>query len=235
MRNISGASWVSALLAAGVVLSGASASAQDDPAAAVKAPESKPAEPAPAAAEPSASGPRTIEPVPADTPRDPAGIKGISPFWEAVRTGDVAYVAEQYEAAEASYRAAIKHEPDNPIGHLRLGEVLLHNSKFTEAEAAWQSALRHADKDPASKAKALLLLADLSERKKAYTEATERWQAYKDLANANRKIKMFPATAAERLRRISEWEEMLKGYGAVRDRIAKAAAEGDKQLQKSSK
>jgi tetratricopeptide (TPR) repeat protein len=235
VRNISRAFWVSALLGAGAVLIGAGASAQDNQADATKTPESKPAEPAPAAAVPSANGPRTIEGVPAKTPRDPAGIKGISPFWEAVRTGDVAYVAQKYEDAEASYRAAIKHEPNNPIGHLRLGEVLLHNNDFTEAEAAWQAALQHADKDPASKAKALFMLGDLSERKKEYAEATERWKAYEQLARANPKVKMFPASAEDRIRRISQWEKMLKDYGAVRDRIANEAAEGDKQLEKSAK
>jgi tetratricopeptide (TPR) repeat protein len=234
VRNICRAPWASALLAAGVALISVSASAQDDQAGAAKASQAKPAGQAPATEEASTRGPRTIQAVPDSTPRDPAGVKGISPFWEAVRTGDVAYVAQKYDAAEAAYRAAIQHQPDNPIGHLRLGEVLLHNNKFTEAEAAWQSALRRADKDPASKAKALFMLADLSERKKAYAEATERWQAYKDLANAQRKVKMFPATAEDRLRRISEWEEMLKGYGAVRDRITKASAEGDEQLKKSA-
>ncbi|MBN1605935.1 MAG: tetratricopeptide repeat protein [Polyangiaceae bacterium] len=237
MRNISRASWSSALLGAGMVLVGANASAQGDQAGSAESAEAKPAEQAPAAEEQSASAPRTLEGVPAKTPRDPAGIKGISPFWEAVRTGDVAYVAQDYGAAEASYRAAIKHEPNNPIGHLRLGEVLLHNNNFAEAEAAWQSALRDADKDPASKAKALFMLADLNERKKAYPEATERWQAYKTLANANTntKVKMFPATAEDRLRRVGERQEMLKGYGAVRDRIEKEATEGDKQREKSAK
>jgi tetratricopeptide (TPR) repeat protein len=234
VRNISRASWVSSLLTLGLVLIGANASAQGDPADATNAGGAKPAEQAPASTEASANGPRTLAGVPASTPRDPAGIKGISPFWEAVRAGDVAYVAQNFEAAEASYRAATQHQPKNPIGHLRLGEVLLHNSNFAEAEAAWQSALRFADKDPASKAKALVMLGGLSERKKAYPEAADRWQAYSALASANPKVKMFPATAEDRLRRISQWEQMLADYGAVRERIAKEAADGDKRLEKSA-
>jgi tetratricopeptide (TPR) repeat protein len=247
VRNISRVSWVSALLGAGVVLIGTSGAAQQDTAGAAKAPEAAAPAPPPAdapAPEQKASAKRA-EPsskpaaaaqqaVPANIPRDPAGIKGISPFWEAVRGGDLAYVAQDFEGAIKAYRSAIKHEPHNPIGHLRLGEALLRTGHSADAEAAWKTALRVAGKDPASKAKALFLLADLSERKKAYSEATERWTAYRNFANANKNVKTFPKTADDRLRRISEWEKLLKEYAAVRERITRDSAEGDKRREKSA-
>lgn len=155
-------------------------------------------------------------------------------MWEAVRRGDNAYVAQDFEAAAEAYRAAIKTQPNNPIGHLRLGEVLLRTGRSADAEAAWKSALRYADKAPTSKAKALFVLADLSERRRAYAEATERWQAYKDFASSNKNAKTFPKTADDRLRRISEWQKLLKEYGAVRDRIARDTAEGDKRRKESA-
>jgi hypothetical protein len=35
--------------------------------------------------------------------KDPQGIKGISPYWEAIREGDGAYVARDYAAAIAAF------------------------------------------------------------------------------------------------------------------------------------
>ena len=179
--------------------------------------------------EPSKAEPVTVQPAPpADSGdygvvrRDPEGIKGISPFWEAVLPGDRAFVAKDYDKATAQFRDALKIEPKNPEGHLRLGQALFRSvgkGNATEAERSWLEALGHAHNTPAAKTKALFLLADLSERKKAYEEATKRWKSYKEHALSLKAIKAYPKTADDRLRRIEEWQKLLVEYKAVRERI----------------
>src|SRR5512138_1357783 len=51
--------------------------------------------------------------------RDPAGKKGIGPYWEAIRHGDEAALARDFAKAEAAYQEAIGLEPKNPMGHFR--------------------------------------------------------------------------------------------------------------------
>ena len=195
--------------------------------------------------EPSKAEPVTVQPAPpADSGdygvvrRDPEGIRGISPFWEEVLKGDRAYVAKDYERATARFRDALKIEPKNPEGHLRLGQALFRSvgkGNATEAERSWLEALGHAHNTPAAKTKALFLLADLSERKKAYEEATKRWKSYKEHALSLKAIKAYPKTADDRLRRIEEWQKLLVEYKAVRERIEKNAREGAERERKSAK
>src|SRR4051812_42230602 len=73
-----------------------------------------PASPSPASTAPSAASPSPAKPAAssADAPRrDPKGIKGISPFWEAIKKGDDAVAARDTEGAKAAYQDAIKLEP----------------------------------------------------------------------------------------------------------------------------
>jgi tetratricopeptide (TPR) repeat protein len=195
--------------------------------------------------EPSKAEPVTVAPAPpADSGgygivrRDPEGIKGISPFWEAVLEGDRAYVARDYQRATARFRDALKIEPKNSDGHLRLGQALFRSvgkGNATEAERSWLEALSHAHNNPTAKSKALFLLADLSERKKAYEEATKRWNSYKEHALSLKAIKAYPTTADDRLRRIKDWQRLLVEYKAVRERIEKNAKEGAARERESAK
>jgi tetratricopeptide (TPR) repeat protein len=209
---------------------------------ATAAAEAKPADATPAATTPR---PATAKPAPpaarsgdwAIVRRDPAGVKGISPFWEAVVEGDKAYVAGEFAAATAAYKKAVQLEPDNAMGHLRLGRALFRSvgtGNATEAEREWLAALSRANNDPRSKSKALFLLADLSERKKAYEEATKRWTGYKEHAQSLKAIKTYPETADDRLRRIDEWQQLLIDYGEVRKRIEKNEREGEERKRQEA-
>src|SRR5688572_23727320 len=148
--------------------------------------------PAPAAAQPAAGEPR----------KDPKGVKGISPFWEAIKKGDNSAIARDFDGAIAAYREAIQSQPQNPMGHYRLGEAQLAKGDQKEAELAWGAGLRFADKDPVMKAKLLFVLADLRERQKSHDEANTRWTDYGKAASAPG-AKGYPATAEDRKKRIA--------------------------------
>lgn len=242
MTHSARAARLAILLAAGGVAMATNASAESTPQkpALAAAPADNDVGAKPAATKPE---PEATKPAPRSgsdwgiVRRDPAGVKGISPFWEAVFDGDRAYVAGDFEAATAAYKKAVATEPDNAVGHLRLGRVLFRSvgsGNATEAEREWLGALSRANKDPRSKTKALFLLADLSERKKAYEEATKRWKGYKDFAQSLKAIKTYPETADDRLRRIDEWQQLLVDYGEVRKRIEKNEREGEERKREEA-
>src|SRR3954468_16201879 len=77
-----------------------------------------------------------------DVRRDPKGVKGISPFSEALRRGDEAVASRDFERALAAYREALATEPENALGHYRLGEAQLLKGDLREAESAFSTALR---------------------------------------------------------------------------------------------
>src|SRR5262245_4117191 len=79
--------------------------------------------------------------------RDDKGIKGISPFGETVKKGDNADVARDFDGAISAYREAIQKQPQNPMGHYRIGEAHLAKGDDKEAEAAWVAGLRYVGKD----------------------------------------------------------------------------------------
>jgi tetratricopeptide (TPR) repeat protein len=179
-----------------------------------------------AAAQPAASG---------EVRRDPKGIKGISPFWESLKKGDDLYVARDFDGAISAYQQAISGEPQNPMGHYRIGEAHLAKGSDKEAEASWVSALRFVGKNHGLKAKILFVLADLRERQANLEDATERWEAYAQFAKTQPETKSYPATAADRKKRIAERQKMVNEYAAVKARIEKRLKEADDQAKKNAK
>ena len=166
--------------------------------------------------------------------RDPKGIKGISPFWEALKKGDDALAARDADGAKAAYQDAIKLEPQNAMGHYRLGEVELAKGNTKEAEQDWQTALRFSGQNGTLKGKILFVLADVKEREKAFEEETNGWNAYEALVKAQPTAKTYPATAADRKKRITDWQQLLTDYGAVKDRIKQRLDEATKKANESA-
>jgi tetratricopeptide (TPR) repeat protein len=159
--------------------------------------------------------------------KDPSGVKGISPFWEAVNRGNAAYLARDFDTAISEFREAITKEPQNALGHYRMAEAQLAKGNLTEAEASLTSALRFAGSTPQLKAKIVFVMADLKERAKAYDEAIAKWGEYAQEA-AKPEAKGYPATPPERKKRIEIYKQMIVDYGAVKARIAKRLAETTK-------
>jgi tetratricopeptide (TPR) repeat protein len=162
--------------------------------------------------------------------RDPKGIKGISPFWEAIKKGDDAFAARDAEGAIAAYQEAIRADPHNGMGQYRIGEVELSRGKMKEAEEAWQAALRFAGENASLKAKILFVLADVKERQRSFEEETNGWNAYEAHLKAQPAAKGFPASAADRKKRITEWND----YAAVKERIKTRLAEAEKAAAASA-
>jgi tetratricopeptide (TPR) repeat protein len=161
--------------------------------------------------------------------RDPKGVKGISPFWEAIRKGDAAYIARDFDAALAAYSEAIQQEPQNGLGHYRAGEAYLAKGDLKKAEEAWMAALRFASSDRALKAKVLFVLADLRERQQSYQEAKDAWATYK--TNVQGAAGAYPETADDRAKRIDEWVDTKAKYEPVKQRILTRLAEADKKAR----
>jgi tetratricopeptide (TPR) repeat protein len=167
--------------------------------------------------------------------KDPQGVKGISPFWEALKKGDDLYVARDFDGAITAYRDAISKAPQNAMGHYRMGEAQLAKGELQEAEASWVSALRFVGGDLNLKAKILFVLADLRERQRSYDDAKERWGAYEQFAQQNAAAKTYPASAADRKKRIDTWKKMLEDYAAVKTRIEQRLKEADAKAKASAK
>src|SRR5262245_47318801 len=166
--------------------------------------------------------------------RDPTGVKGVSPFWEALKKGADLYVARDFDGAISAYKDAITKDPQNPMGHYRIGEAHLAKNDTQEAEAAWVSALRYVGKDHMLKAKILFVLADLRERQKSYDDATDRWGAYEQFAKQQPSAKAYPATATERKKRVADWKKLLVDYGEVKKRIEARLREADESRRKDA-
>jgi tetratricopeptide (TPR) repeat protein len=136
--------------------------------------------------------------------KDPKGVKGISPFWESLKKGDDLYVARDFDGAIAAYREAIAKEPQNALGHYRMGEAQLAKADLQEAEASWVAALRFVGGDLALKAKILFVLADLRERQKSHDDAKERWTAGSWRRKSGVKIILRRRAIAKADRRLEE-------------------------------
>jgi tetratricopeptide (TPR) repeat protein len=167
--------------------------------------------------------------------RDPHGIKGISPCQEAVKKGDNAFVARDFDAALAAYREAISSEPENALGHYRAGEAQLAKGDLAEAEAAFVAGLRFVNADAPLKAKLEFALADVRERQKNYDDAIAKWTDYQTLSTEQKEAQGFTASAVERKRTLEAWKKLSADSADVKARIEKRLAEADASMRKSSK
>lgn len=159
--------------------------------------------------------------------KDPDGVKGISPFWEAVNRGNSAFIARDFDQAITEYREAITKEPQNPLGHYRMAEAQRGKGDLPAAQASLADALRFAGNNPPLRAKIQFLIADTKEREKAYDDAIAKWTDYEGAA-AKPESKAYAETPPERKKRIATWKQLVKDYASVKERIAKRLAEESK-------
>lgn len=166
--------------------------------------------------------------------RDPKGVQGVSPFWEALGKGDGALLARDYDAAIGAYRDAISKSPQNPLAHYRVAEAQKLKGDSKAAEEAYNTALGLATNDPSMKAKILFCLADLSERAKDLEQASTRFTAYETFLKTAEKAKAYPASAAERKKRIQEWKQISADAAEVKLRIEKRTKEVEQTSRKNA-
>ena len=161
--------------------------------------------------------------------KDPDGVRGISPFWEAINKGDSSYIARDFDTAILRFREAISVSPQDSMGHYRMAEAHIAKNQLSDASNALDSAMRFAV-DETLKAKLLFLQADLKERERNYAGATEKWTAYETFSKAKPDATTYPATAPDRKKKIEEWKALQKAYGEVKQRVEKRATEAAKAL-----
>ncbi len=167
--------------------------------------------------------------------RDARGIKGISPFTEALRRGDIALLARDLEGAILAYRDALAKDPENALGHYRLGEAHILKGDLREAEQAFSAGLGFVANNLGLKAKLQFALADLRERQKAYDEASVQWSVYEAFTLAQKDAQGFPASASERRRVVEAWKKLSADSLEVKARIEKGMQAADEAVRKSSK
>ena len=142
-------------------------------------------------------------------------------------TGDMGIVIERASGSVAVVDSSTK----SILGRIEgLGDL-------SHASAVYSRDGRYAyvfGRDGGLKAKILFVLADLRERQKSYDDATDRWIAYETFAKQATQTKTYPATAADRKKRVAEWKQLLEQYGAVKKRIEQRLKEADDKAKKSA-
>jgi tetratricopeptide (TPR) repeat protein len=161
--------------------------------------------------------------------RDPNGVTGISPAMEAIRKGDLAYGDKEPDKAIEAYRDAINKDPKEPMGHYRLGEMLLASGKLDDANQSWQTAIKAAGTDDAARAKALFVVADLRERQGKWEEAAAAWKEYGSFVGSHPKAHGYGATSTERQKTIDTHNDVAAKAGKVKERIQQREREVQQQ------
>lgn len=195
-----------------------------------------PAAPAPTSVAPPPTSAAPSAPAvakPAEIRRDPAGIKGVSPVWDSLKLGDASFLARDYDAATKHYQEAITKEPQHPLGHLRMAEVLIQKGNFVEATQAIATAQRFAAKHPTLGARALFLTAWIHEQQQQWEEAIAAWNAYAQYAREQSKATVFQRIPPERLKRIQDQKQLKQDAAAVKERIEKRLKEAEEKARRS--
>jgi len=179
--------------------------------------------------------PATTPAAPAAGPRkDPENKTGISPYMEAIKKGEDAYVARDFPAAVTAFQDAVKLDSAKALAFYRLGEAQLAAGKPEEAEAVWNTALNKEGADDL-KAKLHFVLADLRERQRKLDGAKEAWDKYASFLKEKPEAKGYAGTPEERKKVIERRQKDEKDYAVVKERIAKRQAEREKEAANNAK
>jgi TolA-binding protein len=194
------------------------------------------AKPAPkaAAAAPAAPPAAPMAP-PAGPLKDPENKKGISPYMEAIKKGEDAFVARDFAGAVTAFQDAVKLDSAKMLAFYRLGEAQLAAGKPEEAEAVWGVALNK-DGPPDLKSKVLFVISDLRERQKKLDVAKEEWAKYATFLKEHASdAKGYAGTPEERTKVIDRRVKDEKDYAVVKERIIKRQAEREKEAEENAK
>ncbi len=188
-----------------------------------------------AAAPPKPAAGTAAAPTPPAGPlKDPENKKGISPYMEAMKKAEDAFVARDFPSAVTGFQDAIKLDSQKMLGFYRLGEAQLASGKPEEAEAVWNVALNK--EGPADlKAKVHFVLADLRERQRKLDVSKEAWGKYASFLKEQADAKGYAGTPEERQKVIDRRVKDEKDYAAVKERIIKRQAEREKEAAENAK
>lgn len=179
--------------------------------------------------------------------RDPAGVKGISPFQEIIARGRKAVQAGDADGALAAFQQAVQTEPKATLGHVLLAQAQLLKGDAAAATQTVEGArATQAPEDITSKL--LMLTADLVERGVPGTpakptleaiqpkidQARTAWEGYSSFVAGHTKAPDYRATATERKKQLDARLEREKAFQVVKQRIADNVAESAKEAEKAA-
>lgn len=182
-----------------------------------------------------AAAPTAPMPPPAGPLKDPENKKGISPYMEAIKKGEDAFVARDFAGAVTAFQDAVKLDSAKMLAFYRLGEAQLASGKPEEAEAIWTAALNK--EGPADlKSKVLFVIADLRERQRKLDVAKDEWAKYATFLKEHASdAKGYAGTPEERTKMIERRLKDEKDYAVVKERIIKRQAEREKEAEENAK
>lgn len=186
------------------------------------------------------AAPASAQPSPAPTangrPLDPNNVTNISAYMQSLVRGNAQFLSGDYPAAIATYRQAIQMNEKtihHPLGYYLLGVALHASGNDKEAEERWRQADANAGPSDATlKGRILFAIANLKEHQKKWDEARTAWNAYSEWAArfanapADAGVRLFPQSAAARIKAMDDVAALDKVTEGVRQHI-RIAAETD--------
>jgi hypothetical protein len=179
--------------------------------------------------------------------RDPAGVRGMSPYNEALAKGRKAVEANEIDKAISAYQEAIQVDPKAAVGYHLLAQMQIAKGD-SEAAAKTLKDARDKDGTEAEQSKVLMLTAILVEQKVPGTpskptleallptveEAKQAWQGFVAYVAGHPKALDYRATGTERNKQLDLRVEREKAYIPVKQRIADNAKERAEEAQKAA-
>jgi tetratricopeptide (TPR) repeat protein len=185
-------------------------------------------------------------------PETPAVKRAANPEYRvAIRTGDEHFLAKRFAEAEKAYQSAVERVPRDAEAYGRLAAAQRELGNFDEAIETLGRGLQTSS-TVTERAKLLMLQADIRERQRALPQATDRWNAYLELAGGGERTidldapeeqevpsaampgaQVYPATAHERLKQLAAAEKRFKEYTPVKDRIKKREQQADTKARQA--
>ena len=185
----------------------------------------------------------------AEVPKDPAGLKGISPYAEDLAKGREAFKAKDHGSALTAFDAAIAKDGDKMLAYLLKAQTQLDKG---DLEGAWQTVVAGKAKKgtEGEVAKMLFLSANIEERRtdvpppgvdgakavaaSAWNLVKEAWTGYSTFLTTHTGVPSYVASADDRKAKVDDRIKRDADYGAVKERIDKNAADADKERQKDA-
>jgi len=164
--------------------------------------------------------------------RDPAGIRGLSPYNEQLGKGRKLFQNNDLDGALGAFQEAVKLDPKNMYAYVLVAQIQIAKG---DVEGAKKTIADARDKDGTEpvRAKYLFFSSDLGERaipgipskptlevlQPAIDLAKQAWEAYSAFVAEHTKAPDYRASATERKKRLDGRIDIEKAYLPVKQRI----------------
>lgn len=165
---------------------------------------------------------------PTEVPKDPANVRGISPYEEKIARGKELAAQKDWGSAAAAFQEAIKLNPDEPRGYLLLAQAKRDDGVLEVVEQG-----RTKKGSELVESKLMLVRAELLERKASlesvegssdladklktvWEQSLSAWGSYATYVRSHARVPNHSATADARRKAIEDREERERKYAPVR-------------------